>query len=145
MWSTKDTGSKDLRNDRIPYVNEKLSFTIFELKGSLPKSSRTSRLWINYMNHINIVKNSFICTERTDNLHLFPIWLIFSWLLGTDTTKTISMVIYQICWRGLSFNLSWQSRLGVYMDWSCHRSGLYVIHWCIRCIHMLKSITQCQS
>ena len=43
-WSTKDTGSKELGNERIRDVNEKLSFTTFELKDSLPKSSRTSRL-----------------------------------------------------------------------------------------------------
>ena len=56
-------------NERIPDVNEKLFITTFELKDSLQKSSRTSRLWINYMSYINIVK-SFIRAERTDNLHL---------------------------------------------------------------------------
>ena len=49
--------------------------------------------------------------------------------------KAISMVIYQISWRVLSFNMSWQSLLGLYMDWSCHRAGHYVMHWYIRCIN----------
>ena len=70
-WSTKDTGSKELGNEKIPDVNKKLSFTIFQLEGFLPKSSRTSRLWINYMNYINIVKTS-IRAETTSNLHLLP-------------------------------------------------------------------------
>ena len=52
-------------------INKILSFTISELKDSLPKSSRTSRLWINYMNCINIVKIS-IRAGRTGNLHLLP-------------------------------------------------------------------------
>ena len=69
-WSIKDTGSKELGNERIPDVNGKLSLTIFEVKDSLQKSSRTSRLWINYMNYINIVK-TFIRDERTRNGHLF--------------------------------------------------------------------------
>ena len=36
-----------------------------------PKCSRTSKLWINSMSNINIVK-SFIRAKRTGNLHLLP-------------------------------------------------------------------------
>ena len=63
--------SGELDNDRIPDVIEKLSSTISKLKDSLSKSSRTSRLWINYIIYINIVK-TFIRAERTGNwdLHL---------------------------------------------------------------------------
>ena len=62
--------SEELNNDRIPDVIEKLSSTISKLKDSLSKSSRTPRLWINYINYINIVK-TFICAERTDNWDLY--------------------------------------------------------------------------
>ena len=156
-WSTKDAGSEESGNERISDIIKKLSFTIYELKDSLPKSSRKLRLWINYMNYIKIVK-TFICAEKTGNWHLLPTWLIFSVLLGTCTTqkvfvsicklfpwptKTIPMVIYQIFWRGLSFTTSWQSLLGLFMNWSCYRAGPYVIHPCIRCINVLKSIRQC--
>ena len=56
-------------NERIPDVIEKVSFPISQLKDSLSKSSRTSRLKINYMNYINIAK-PFIRAERTGNCHL---------------------------------------------------------------------------
>ena len=55
--------SEELDNDRIPDVIEKLSSTISKLKDSLSKSSRTPRLWINYINYINIFK-TFIRAER---------------------------------------------------------------------------------
>ena len=42
-------------NERISNVNEKLRFKICELKGSLQKSSRTSRPEIKYMNYIYIL------------------------------------------------------------------------------------------
>ena len=63
-----------MENERIPDVIKKLSFTISELKDSLSKSSRTSRLWIDYINYINIAI-TFICAERTGNwqLHLTTI------------------------------------------------------------------------
>ena len=62
---------EELDNDRIPDVIEKLSSTISKLKDSLSKSSRTSRLCINYIIYINIFK-AFIHAERTGNwdLHL---------------------------------------------------------------------------
>ena len=58
--------SEELENDKIPGIIDKLSSAISELKDSLAKSSRTSRLWINFINYINIVK-TFIRTERTGN------------------------------------------------------------------------------
>ena len=51
---------------RILDVIVKLSFTIYEFKDSFSKSSRTSRLWINYMNYINIVE-TFIRPDMTGN------------------------------------------------------------------------------
>ena len=74
--------------------SKKLSFTIYELKDSLPKSSRTSRLQINYMNYINIVK-TFIRAEKTDNWHLLPTWLIFSRLLTTNMIDLFEGTYYQ--------------------------------------------------
>ena len=62
--------SEELNNNRILDVIEKLSSTISKLKDSLSKSSRTPRLWINYINYINIVK-TFICAERTGNWDLY--------------------------------------------------------------------------
>ena len=41
----------------------------FCVKNSLSKFPRTSRLWINYINYLNIVK-TFIRSERTGNWHL---------------------------------------------------------------------------
>ena len=35
-----------------------------------------------------------------------------------DLPKQYPSVIYQICWRGLSFTMSWKSLLGFHMDWS---------------------------
>ena len=62
---------EELDNDRIPDVIEKLSSTISKLKDSLSKSSRTSRLWINYIIYLYILlKLSFVLRGQATGTYI---------------------------------------------------------------------------
>ena len=89
-------------NERIPDVIEKVSFPISQLKDSLSKSSRTSRLKINYMNYINIAK-PFIRAERTGNCHLHLTTVVNMKKSARLILQTMQVVPKQYLWLYIKF------------------------------------------
>ena len=68
----------DVSSETISIVNESvvtnLSQTLDKISANLSSQSRTGKLWINYLRHINILR-LFIYAERTGNwdLHLYSV------------------------------------------------------------------------